>query len=106
MVLKQKQEADIIKKKRDLHHEAYMKRLKEKRETGSRFIGSMYDKEGNLELLDTSDITLADENLKLSPAKKLHLIIKTDVNGSLEAILNVLETYNANDKVILDVVHF
>lgn len=106
MVLKQKQEADIIKKKRDLHHEAYMKRLKEKRETGSRFIGSMYDKEGNLELLDTSDITLADEHLKLSPAKKLHLIIKTDVNGSLEAILNVLETYNANDKVILDVVHF
>jgi translation initiation factor IF-2 len=37
--------------------------------------------------------------------KTLHIIIKADVNGSLEAILNVIETYNQN-KVHLDLVHF
>jgi translation initiation factor IF-2 len=36
----------------------------------------------------------------------LHIILKTDVNGSLEAMLNVLETYKSHHKVILDIVHF
>jgi translation initiation factor IF-2 len=50
----------------------------------------------------------ANENNKLllKQVKKLHIIIKADFNGSLEAILNVLETYESNDKVILDLVHF
>jgi translation initiation factor IF-2 len=36
----------------------------------------------------------------------LNIIIKTDVDGSLEAILNVLETYTGENKVTLDLVHF
>jgi translation initiation factor IF-2 len=41
-----------------------------------------------------------------SQAKTLSVIIKADVNGSLEAILNVMETYNAHEKVRLDLAHF
>ena len=106
MLEKQRNEAEIIKKKREQHNEVYLKKLKEKRESGSRFISSMYNKEGILvENLDIDSSSQTDMP-KLDPAKKLHIIIKTDVNGSLEAILNVLETYNSHDKVILDVVHF
>lgn len=38
--------------------------------------------------------------------KKLSIIIKADVDGSLETLLNVLETYDSNDRVRLDLVHF
>ena len=108
MLQKQRIEADIIKKKRDQHNEIYMKRLKEKRESGSRTnIGSMYNKEGILlEDIASGDDSDQRDTPKLNPPKKLHIILKTDVNGSLEAILNVLETYNAHDRVILDLVHF
>ncbi len=41
-----------------------------------------------------------------SQAKALSVIIKADVNGSLEAILNVMETYDAHEKVRLDLTHF
>jgi translation initiation factor IF-2 len=36
----------------------------------------------------------------------LSIILRADVNGTLEAILNVLDTYNANDKVKIDIVNF
>ncbi|XP_054636162.1 translation initiation factor IF-2, mitochondrial [Dunckerocampus dactyliophorus] len=41
-----------------------------------------------------------DNNLSLP------LIIKADVDGSVEAILNILETYDAQDQCQLEVVHF
>lgn len=41
-----------------------------------------------------------------SETPKVSLIIKADVDGSLEAILNVLETYDLHEEVRLDVVHF
>jgi translation initiation factor IF-2 len=49
-----------------------------------------------------SDIIVENKIKKNS----LPIIVKTDVNGSLEAILNVLETYDSNDKVFLDLIHF
>lgn len=39
--------------------------------------------------------------------KSLNIIIKTDVDGSLEAILNVLETYpNTTNEVKINIIHF
>lgn len=37
---------------------------------------------------------------------RVSVIIKGDVHGSVEAILDVLETYNNNEKCRLDVVHY
>lgn len=37
---------------------------------------------------------------------RVSVIIKGDVHGSVEAILDVLETYHDNDKVRLDIVHY
>lgn len=34
------------------------------------------------------------------------IIIKGDVDGSVEALLNILESYDADDQCLLDVVHF
>lgn len=40
------------------------------------------------------------------PRPKINIIVKGDVHGSVEAILDVLETYDENDKVRLDIVHY
>lgn len=40
------------------------------------------------------------------PRPRINIIIKGDVHGSVEAILDVLETYDGNDKVRLDIVHY
>uniref|UniRef100_A0A336MIR5 CSON001165 protein n=1 Tax=Culicoides sonorensis TaxID=179676 RepID=A0A336MIR5_CULSO len=37
---------------------------------------------------------------------RVSVIIKADVHGSLEAILDVLDTYHSNDKCKLDIVHY
>ncbi|KAL7022062.1 hypothetical protein ACKWTF_012115 [Chironomus riparius] len=37
---------------------------------------------------------------------RVNVIIKADVHGSCEAILDVLDTYHDNDKVRLDIVHY
>lgn len=37
---------------------------------------------------------------------KLNIILKGDVHGSVEAILDVLDTYDANDKCRMSIVHY
>ncbi|XP_061481725.1 translation initiation factor IF-2, mitochondrial isoform X2 [Rhineura floridana] len=41
-----------------------------------------------------------------SDKNTLHVIIKGDVDGSVEAILNILDTYDADDECELDVIHW
>lgn len=106
-LLKQKQDAEIIKIKREQHQEAYTKKLKEKRQVGDAFIQTFYNQDGTLDdSVEESKKLEKNDNKLAQQVKKLHIIVKADFNGSLEAILNVLETYNSNDKVILDLVHF
>lgn len=40
------------------------------------------------------------------PRPRVNVIIKGDVHGSVEAILDVLETYDGNDLCRLDIVHY
>lgn len=40
------------------------------------------------------------------PTPKLNVIVKADVHGSLEAILDVIDTYDCSDKCRLSVVHY
>ncbi|RNA03217.1 Translation initiation factor IF- mitochondrial [Brachionus plicatilis] len=98
---KQKIDQEIIKKKRAEHDQFYHEKLNEKRLAGENYAISKIEPE------EKSDSHVnSSGHIEPSDVSKLHILIKADVNGSLEAILNVLETYNCSDKVILDVVHF
>lgn len=100
-LIKQKFDQEVIKKKRNEHDQFYHEKLNEKRLTGENYSISKMEPE------EISDMHLNSMGQTESTnVNKLHILIKADVNGSLEAILNVLETYNCNDKVILDVMHF
>ncbi|KAM7363658.1 mitochondrial translation initiation factor 2 isoform 2-T2 [Cochliomyia hominivorax] len=46
------------------------------------------------------------ESLPNDDIPRVSVVIKGDVHGSVEAILDVLETYSGNDKCRLDVVHY
>lgn len=83
---KAKQDIDAIDAKRDAHDVVYQERRKwTKREKRS-----IKEKE------------YAPDD----PTPKLNVIIKTDVHGSLEAILDVFDTYDNSDKCRLSVVHY
>lgn len=45
-------------------------------------------------------------HLSDDPTPKLNVIIKADVHGSVEAILDVLDTYDATDMCRLNIVHY
>ena len=100
-LIRSQSDAEVIKAKQLSHNDLYHMKLKERRLAGQKFIRTMYDSDGSLASSNSND-----KDTKQNLPKTLHIIIKTDVNGSLEALLNVLETYDANDKVILDIVHF
>jgi len=92
----------VIEKKREEHDQVYKVKMQERRANGERFIKeAIYDKNGEIKKFNEA----AEDGSGFVPKTK-HILLKTDVNGSLEAILSVLETYNLNDKVILDLVHF
>lgn len=46
------------------------------------------------------------EYIDTDTTPKVSVIIKGDVHGSVEAILDVLDTYQENDQVRLDIVHY
>lgn len=102
-LFKLESDRNVIDKKRDEHDELFKIKQKERRSKGQKFITeSMYDKNGEIRNFNSDDTDAGDAFVP----KTKHIILKTDVNGSLEAILNVLETYNLSNKVILDIVHF
>ncbi len=94
----------VIEKKRGEHEQVYKLKAKERRASGQKFIKeAIYDKNGQIKKFDDEEVDF--DGTGFAPKTK-YILLKTDVNGSLEAILNVLETYNLHDKVILDLVHF
>lgn len=84
-------EADAIRMKQMEHDEKYIAERTERRKKGkykSRRIGPRQKEH-------------VEDN---SP--KVNVIIKGDVHGSVEAILDVLETYHENDQVRLNIIHY
>jgi translation initiation factor IF-2 len=112
-IKKQRADAQEIKRKREEHTKIYREKLGEKRASGSHrpvtavsindVVKKMAEEKALADNQTESESVLQSEREK---KKKLSIMIKADVNGSLEAILNVLETYNCHDKVHLDLVHF
>lgn len=77
---------DVINEKRDQHNEIYQDRRKlTKREKRS-----------------IKEKTYAPDD----PTPKLNVIVKADVHGSVEAILDVLDSYDCSEKCRLSVVHY
>ena len=57
--------------------------------------------------LNEKELRSENKSLRTEEDKlKMSIILKADVAGSLEAILEVLDTYESNDKVKLDLIHF
>ncbi|XP_048374367.1 translation initiation factor IF-2, mitochondrial isoform X2 [Sphaerodactylus townsendi] len=97
---KMKKDLEVIEAKQKEHTDAYKKEResfgnmtwKERRT-------AMYQAKKRLSLLRPKERVQSDKN-------KLPVIIKGDVDGSVEAILNILDTYDADEECELEVLHF
>lgn len=91
--MKEKQAADqeVIAAKEAAHHEQYAARLARKRALGRYKLRADGPREKMIQHDNHPTLTV---------------IVKGDVDGSVEAILDILETYDEHDRVRLDLVHF
>lgn len=80
------QDLDEINKKREAHNVVYQERR-------------------SLVKFDKYKLKLQQKE-EIDSRPKLNLIVKADVHGSLEAILDVLDTYDCTDQCKLSIVHF
>ena len=82
---------DVIREKEEIHNDEYRKQREERRLSGRfKLRRNFRPKETGPE--DTTP--------------RVNVILKGDVHGSVEAILDVLDTYNGNDKCRMDVIHY
>lgn len=83
---KAEQDLEVISEKREQYNEMYQERRKlTKREKRS-----------------VKEKTYGPDD----PTPKFNVVLKADVHGSLEAILDVLDTYDCSDKCRFSVVHY
>lgn len=82
---------DAIRQKEEQHNEEYRAQRDARRAAGRFRLRSA---------------TRPKESAPDDPTPKTNVILKGDVDGSVEAILDVLETYDSHDKCKLDVIHY
>ncbi|XP_067845115.1 translation initiation factor IF-2, mitochondrial [Heptranchias perlo] len=97
---KVKQDLEVIEAKQKEHRETY----KKERESFSSMNwrqrkSAMYKANKHLMATRPKERTEMDE-------LSLPIIVKGDVDGSVEAILNILDGYDADEQCILEVIHF
>lgn len=83
---KAEEDLDTISAKREQHNMVYQERRKLTKRQKRSIIEKTYEAE--------------------DPTPKLNVILKADVHGSLEAILDVFDTYDNSDKCRFSVVHY
>ncbi|KAL1765363.1 translation initiation factor IF-2, mitochondrial isoform X1 [Sigmodon hispidus] len=90
----------ILKEKRKEHQEAYQKAREKYSSLNWRKISYMkYLERKEQRLFRPKEMAEKDSNV-------LPIIIKGDIDGSVEAILNLLDTYDASHECELELVHF
>ncbi|XP_034966844.2 translation initiation factor IF-2, mitochondrial [Zootoca vivipara] len=96
---KAKKDLEVIEAKQKEHRDAY-KKDREGLENMSwrQRRAAVYKSKKHLLVMRPKEKAESDKNV-------LHIIIKGDVDGSVEAILNILDTYDADEECELDVVH-
>lgn len=85
------EDLEAIRQKEELHNEEYRAKREARRLSG-RF--------------RLRKSTREKETAPNDPTPRVSVILKSDVSGSCEAILDVLETYHAHDRCRLDVIHY
>ncbi|NP_001082793.1 translation initiation factor IF-2, mitochondrial [Danio rerio] len=97
---KLKDEQQVIEAKQKQHHDTYKKERESLAHLSWRQRrAALYKANKHKGIHRPSERT---ENEELT----MPIIIKGDVDGSVEALLNILESYDADDQCLLDVVHF
>lgn len=93
------QDSEVASKRADEFYKVYKEKLIEKRLSGRKWSRIFYTPKG-VRLKESSEDPLSD--------LKINLVLKCDVDGSLDAILNLLDSYDKDNRqpVKLDVVHF
>ncbi|KAF7646977.1 hypothetical protein LDENG_00179420 [Lucifuga dentata] len=97
---KLKKEQQAIEEKQKVHQEAYRK----EREG----LSHLSWRQRKLALYRSNRLTAAMRPTEKTQREELYLpiIIKGDVDGSVEAILNILDTYDAHEQCSMEVIHF
>ncbi|KAM4770707.1 translation initiation factor IF-2, mitochondrial isoform 1-T3 [Rhinophrynus dorsalis] len=94
------EDLEIIEAKQKEHRDAYKKNLESFSNLNWRQRKSAMYK-ANKQLMATRPAEKTESEKPMFP-----LIIKGDVDGSVEAILSIIDTYDAEDQCELDLVHF
>lgn len=91
--------AELAAKRAEKYIKAYKEKLKEKRESGRKY-GRVFFTERGVIPKESEEDEYAE--------RKVNLILKCDVDGSLEALLQLLDTYDKDNKqfVKLDIMHY
>ncbi|KAM8946396.1 translation initiation factor IF-2, mitochondrial [Pelodytes ibericus] len=97
---KMKGDLEVIEAKQKEHRDVYKKNLESFSNMSWRQRKSaMYQANKHLMATRPAEITEGDD-------LTFPIIVKGDVDGSVEAVLNVLDSYDAEDQCALDLVHF
>ncbi|XP_062979877.1 translation initiation factor IF-2, mitochondrial [Elgaria multicarinata webbii] len=96
---KGKKDLDVIEAKQKAHKDAYKKEQEGLTNmTWRQRRAALFRAKRHLMVMRPKEKTESDKNM-------LPIIIKGDVDGSVEAILNILDTYDADEECELDVIH-
>lgn len=97
---KGKEDRKIIEEKRKEHQEAYQK-------AREKYSNVQWKKRSLLQYLERKEQTSLKRKQEMErDSNVLPVIIKGDVDGSVEAILNIIDTYDASHECELELVHF
>ncbi|NXP45379.1 IF2M factor, partial [Heliornis fulica] len=95
-----KRDVEVIEAKQREHRMEYEKKQQKLAHlTWRQRKAALYKANKHLMFLKPKERTEIDENV-------LSVIVKGDVDGSVEAILNILDSYDADSECKLDVIHF
>ncbi|NXX89169.1 IF2M factor, partial [Centropus bengalensis] len=97
---KMKRDGEVIEAKQKEHRMEYEKKQQNLAHlTWRQKKAALYKANKHVMFLRPKERTEMDKNV-------LSVIVKGDVDGSVEAILNILDSYDADDECKLDVIHF
>lgn len=96
IISKAKEDSNAAERRAQEHQRLYQEMLKTKQESGHRYGRTLYVRGQR------------PRKVEEDSAKKINVVLKCDVDGSLEALLDLLDTYDKDGRqsVKLDVMHY